>query len=89
MIVFAFIRAERTSNFELHLQAARSMLPYFVSAGHHQYAKVTRLYLQLFDTWKELYPDLVKKFFDEGFIQSGMHQEIGVEPGAIWLSRNR
>ena len=67
MIVFAFIRAERTSNFELHLQVARSMLPYFVSAWHHQYAKVTRLYLQLFDTWQELYPDLVKKFFDEGF----------------------
>ena len=43
------------------------MLPYFVSAGHHHYAKDTRIYLQLFDTWKELYPDLVKKFFDEGF----------------------
>ena len=43
MIVFAFIRVEKTSNFELHLQAARSMLPYFVSAGHHQYAKGTRL----------------------------------------------
>ena len=63
MLLFSFIRAERLGDISLHLQTLRSMLPYFVAGGHHQYAKGIWLSLQLFDTWQEKYPDLVREFF--------------------------
>ena len=42
-----FIRAERTGNWELHLQAVYDMLPFFTASGHNIYAKSAYLYLQL------------------------------------------
>ena len=66
MIVFAFIRAERLGDIELQLQATRSMIPFFLASGHHQYLKGARLSLQLFDTWKEKYPQLIVEFFHDG-----------------------
>ena len=45
-ILRMFIRAERTGNWKLHLQAVRDMLPYFAATGHNLYAKSAYLYLQ-------------------------------------------
>lgn len=53
-ILRTFIRAERTGNWKLHLQAVHDMLPYFAAAGHNPYAKSAYLYLQLmYDLQKE------------------------------------
>lgn len=40
------IKAERTGDWNLHLQTALNMLPYYAAAGHHNYLKSTHLYLQ-------------------------------------------
>ena len=45
-IVKTFLRAERTGNIQLHLQAVDHMLPYFASSGHYNYAKCARIYVQ-------------------------------------------
>ena len=45
-ILKKFIRAERTGNFQLHLEATHEMLPYFAAAGHNSYLKSSHLYLQ-------------------------------------------
>ena len=42
-----FIRAERTGNWNLHLNAVERMLNLFVASGHIHYAKCSRLYLQM------------------------------------------
>lgn len=41
-----FIRAERTGDWELHLNSVRDMIPYFHAAGHLNYAKSAHLYYQ-------------------------------------------
>ena len=46
-IIKMFIRAERTGNWNMHLNAAQKMLNLFAATGHTNYAKSTRLYLQL------------------------------------------
>lgn len=44
-IIKYYIRAERIGDFELH--SIKLMIPYFHAAGHLQYAKYARLYLQV------------------------------------------
>ena len=39
-----FIEAERTGNWELHLQSLRDMLPFYAAAGHNLYAKFVYIY---------------------------------------------
>ena len=62
-----FIKAERTGNWNLHLQAVRDMLPYFAAAGHNLYAKSAYVYLQIMEDLKEKHPDIHQKF------QDGLH----------------
>ena len=59
-----FIRAERTGNFNLHLEATNDMLPYFAVAGHNSYLKSAELYLQL----KTEHPD-VHHHFKKGYMR--------------------
>ena len=42
------------------------MLPYFIAVGHHQYAKRTRMSLQLFDAWSLQCLDLMDEAFGKG-----------------------
>lgn len=53
-ILRRFIKAERTGNWELHLQTAKDMLPYFAASGHNLYVKSSRVYLQQMDNLKTL-----------------------------------
>ena len=39
------------------------MLPYFIAVGHHQYAKRTRMSLELFDAWIQQCPKLMDEVF--------------------------
>ena len=64
--IFSYIRAERTSNIDLHFKSTRNMLSYFIAVGHHQYAKRTRMSLQLFDAWSQQCPDLMDEVFGKG-----------------------
>ena len=45
-ILRQFIKAERTGNWKLHLNAVQNMLPYLAAAGHSLYTKSSYIYLQ-------------------------------------------
>ena len=66
-ILRMFIKAERTGNWNLHLQAVYDMLPYFAAAGHNMYAKSAYIYLQLMEDLKDKHPDVYQQF------QDGLH----------------
>ena len=63
-IVKAFIFAERTSNWGLHLEALSEMLNLFAATGHISYAKSTRLYLQEMRKLPETHPWLYAQFIN-------------------------
>ncbi len=44
-VLQTFIKAERTGNWQLHLKAMHSMLPYLAAAGYNNYTKSIYLYL--------------------------------------------
>ena len=60
-IVKGFIHAERLSDWILHLQMVRYMIPIFAAAGHIHYAKCARLYLQQMVDIEEKYPELLRE----------------------------
>ena len=45
-ILRKYIRAERTGNWELHLQTLSKMLPFLAASGHNNYTKCVWIYLQ-------------------------------------------
>ncbi|VDI45288.1 Hypothetical predicted protein [Mytilus galloprovincialis] len=51
-ILRRFIKAERTGNWELHLQTVKDMLPYLAASGHNLYVKSSRVYLQQMENLK-------------------------------------
>jgi hypothetical protein len=61
-ILRRFIRAERTGQWKLHLQATYDMLPYFASAGHNLYAKSCHIYLHRMAELKENHPTVYQAF---------------------------
>ena len=62
-----FLRAERTSNWSLHVTAMTRMLNLFAATGHLKYAKCARLYVQMMIELPETYPWLYTQFTDYGF----------------------
>ena len=64
-ILRKFIKAERTGNWELHLQAIQDMLPYMAASGHNSYTKSAMLYLQQMSNLKTQHPD-VHQHFNKG-----------------------
>ena len=62
-----FIRAERTGNWNLHLVAVGEMMNLFAATGHVNYAKSSRLYLQLMRELPTNYPWLYQCFTTQGF----------------------
>ena len=61
-ILRSFIRAEWTSNWELHLRTLTEMLAYLATAGHNLYVKCARLYLQEMASLPNDHPDVHEKF---------------------------
>ena len=61
-ILRKYIRAERTGNWELHLQAVSEMLPYMTASGHNNYTKCIWIYLQQMSSLKSDYAALFNKF---------------------------
>ena len=66
-ILRQFIKAERTANWELHLQTVNKMLPYFAASGHNNYLKCAYLYLQTMTDLPKQHPDVYQSFL------SGLH----------------
>ena len=57
-----FIRAERTSDWSLHLDSLQKMLPFFASSGHNLYLKSAYIYLQNMLSLHETHPDVHEAF---------------------------
>lgn len=55
-LVKHFIEAERSGNWNLHLETINNMLPYFHASGHFLYAKCSHLYLQDMHNLKNTMP---------------------------------
>ena len=67
MIMF-YLRAERAGNWDLHLYAIALMIPYFHAAGHTNYAKCSRLYIEQMKRLKEVMsPDEYTKYTTNGY----------------------
>ena len=45
-VIRKLITADRTGNWDLHLEAIQEALPIFAAAGHHNYSKSAYMYLQ-------------------------------------------
>ena len=61
-IVRGFLKAERTGNWEMHMQAVSQMLPYFAASGHNHYTQNASLYLQSMKNLKVEHSDVYEAF---------------------------
>ena len=61
-IVKDYIRAERTSNWDLHLSSVGEMLNLFAATGHIHYSKSGRFYLQQMAELSQTHPELYYQF---------------------------
>ena len=66
-ILRQYIRAERTGNWALHLEAISKMLPYLAASGHNHYTKSAWVYLQRMSQLDKQHPDIYQQF------QKGFH----------------
>ena len=61
-ILRQFLKAERTGNWMLHLQALKRMLPFLAAAGHSQYTKSVHIYIQHMQKLEDCHPDVFDAF---------------------------
>ena len=66
-IARALVAADRMGSWEMHISAISACLPIFAAAGHPNYLKSARLYLQKMYALKDDNPEVHQKF------QSGFH----------------
>ena len=85
-ILKAFIAAEQTSNWKMHLSASEAMLPVFAAAQHTNYARSGRVYLQQMQHLPSVHPWLYNKFQDDLFtihqseqLWSGLSPDLVIE----------
>ena len=68
LLMLKFITAERTGNWQLHLHCVEEMIPHFHTAGHLQYAKSARFYLQQMNNLVHVMaPEQYTLFSDKGY----------------------
>ena len=77
LVMMKFIRAERESDWPLHIKAVEEMMPLFFAAGHHNYARYGLYYLRSM----EAMPVEVLQHFLKG--SHTMHHKAGMCNG-IW-----
>ncbi len=61
-ILRMLLKAKRTGNCVLHLQAVHDMLPYMTASEHTLYAKSAYLYLQMMQELTQTHPDVYRIF---------------------------
>ena len=86
-----FIRASRTCDWKLHLQAISKMTNLYAATGHINYAKSARIYLQLMLNLENTNPWLHQKFSEEGLfvVRRSDRFWAGLWPGLTidWTAR--
>jgi hypothetical protein len=75
--MMSYIRAERESDWGLHLASVKAMIPLFFAAGHIQYVRYALYYLRLMHDL----PSCIQDQFGRG--QLIMHHTTGIYNG-IW-----
>ena len=93
-IVKYFIAAERTGNWQNHLESTAKMLNLFATTGHSNYAKSARLYLQMM---KELPTILYEQFTHNGYhtvrrsnrFWSGIWTDLAIEQALMRSLKTR
>ena len=96
-IVKQFIRAERTSDWEMHLTAIAKMLNLFAATGHIHYTKSAHLYLQTMESLPKKHPWLyqqlaVKRLFTvrrSGRYWAGLWTDLSIEQVLMKSLKNR
>ena len=83
-----FIRAERLGNWNLHLIAVANMINLFAATGHINYAKSSRLYLQLMQQLPNDHPWLYQCFNDQGFHVVRRSNRYWQHCGQVWQLNN-
>lgn len=87
-LVKQFIAAERSGQWQLHLQCVQRMLPYFHASGHFLYAKSAHMYLQdMLQLEKKMDVFEYDKFMNRGFFTirrtnkfwSGVWSDMAIE----------
>jgi hypothetical protein len=86
-IIKAFIRAERTADWDLHLSSSSKMLNLFACTRHSNYTKSCRLYLQLMEELPTECEWLHQQFQQRGFhairrnnrFWSGLSSDLTIE----------
>ena len=63
-ICLQFLKAERTGDWQLHLNISCMMLPYFAASSHYHYQKSVYLYLPTMSQIHVTYPGLHKHFMN-------------------------
>jgi hypothetical protein len=61
-----FKKAERTGNWNIHLESLKSMLPYFAASGHTLYINSAWIYINQMENLKEQNTE-VTAFFEIGY----------------------
>ncbi|MCP3888518.1 MAG: hypothetical protein GY702_06550, partial [Desulfobulbaceae bacterium] len=77
MTMMKYIRAERESDWPLHILAVKEMVPLFFAAGHHNYARYCSYYISSMDAM----PGHIQKQFLKG--EHTVHHTAGISNG-IW-----
>jgi hypothetical protein len=61
-ILRKFLRAERTGNWTLRLEAIAEMLPFMATSGHNLYTKSARIYVQRMCKLQVEHPNVYRRF---------------------------
>ncbi|GFR88223.1 hypothetical protein ElyMa_006095400 [Elysia marginata] len=62
LLVFAFVRAIRTANFELYVSALNKLVPWFFTFNHTHYARWISVHLRDMMILSEKHPDVYQQF---------------------------
>jgi hypothetical protein len=76
-LIRKYIRADRTGDWNLHLQATMEMLPFFAASGHNNYTKSCRLYLQDMLQTKKTNPQIETSFQEGLFVRRSDRLWVG------------
>ena len=66
--LFRLLRAEREADFLMHIEAVKETVPYFVLAGHTNYARCTPVYVAEMEQLEEKQPLMYRHMIEGGFI---------------------
>ena len=80
------LRAERMSDWQLHLDTVRRMTNVFAATGHNNYAKCTRLYIETMSDLPHSHPQLYEQFMNGSHVAhrsskswSGISTDLTIE----------